>query len=826
MKHDPIIQQWGLKNHPIQKGGLVPRWLDLLHQRGLSAETVAHFGIRPQGHGWVYPVVHQQSVRRWKAFPGQPGAKYRWVPAQADDITFYDPLGNLAQHVAAANGVLILATGEADVWALHEGKIHHATATLHGEGHVPAWFVAELHRLEVTQVMLYPDCDATGLRYAEKVRQALAGTEISLDIRALPYAPDSKGDIGKLLVEVGPENLYKTLTICPPLELPTLPRIIPAHQPINLPGPAHDASALEEIERRVRAEIARALVKRGRKEGYYHCPFEDHGADGKDFLFNAEPGEPIGGCQGKHAGQLTRWVDLAEFLKIDVRQIARDVAEERRPARAARPRPVASEASYASRFVYGPPETLIKRTLQLSRLVKVEKQTPAAYGLVLWDELRNHIGDDVWFSRGAFQEACNQIGRSPSDDTVKTLLLQEVGLGSAEHLRVIKIEKVESESGSGDFYNLYTQSGEIYRLQKCALADNMTSTRDLYRFLPVAEQLENFSQLYYRALREYAFKHAPDNAQPEWGDLSAEQAQDWDDFRAPAYLHYAEQRERAIQQLERDLGFLEGDLERIEAGRYRVVTLPPGFIRNSADFRAAFKRYLVQVNGGEMENDYKTARMLGVERSSLARINERAGVIKVARTKVIAVDDLTQYQRDYLVERWHPDGTATVKLPSAAKLREAATPEEIAAYDELRSAQRDRRLSPVVPEAPSENNSSPAPRCRKTPVLPLVMWQGYSEEYKRRQYDYAPLPPDFSTFDPDTGELYTADQLWQRGAEYLRSKRPAEKETPNTTSETQNPVALPADAIRETDHHTGAGIGCSGDGLAPGDNPGPPGRLA
>jgi hypothetical protein len=818
----PIIHQWESEN---QENGVIPRWLHLLRQRGLSLQTAAYFDIQPYQHGWIYPLLPDHAARRWKAFPGQRGAKYRWIPAQPADITFYDPRGHLAEHVAAAHGVLILASGEADVWALHEAGIRHATATLLGEGHLPDWLVAELHRLNVRRVEVWPDCDQTGLKFAGKLRETLTETGIELCLRALPYAPDSKGDIGRLLIEVGSENLYKTLTNCPPLLLPAAPAppaVSTAALPPAPPVVAGDTSAREEIERRVRAEIAHVLVKRGRKDGYYCCPL-DHGPNGKDFLFNAAPGQPIGGCQGKHAGLFTRWVDLAALLQIDVAHIARAVAEERRPVRAYPPHTASLGSRYTSRFPYGAPETLVKRTLQLSRLVKVQKQAPAAYGIVLWEELRGCLDDDTWVSRGAFQQACGQIGRDPSDDTVKTLLQQLVAQRQVQHLRVVHIEPVESDSGSGDFYNLYMQDGTIYRLQKCALADNKTSTCDLYRFLPVEERLENFHQLYYRALREYAFQHAPDTIPPEFGELSPEQVQAWEDFRSPVYLQYAERREQATRQLERDLGFWEGAKERIEEGRYRAVTLAPGVIRNAADFRAAFKRYLVESSGGELENDYQTARMLGVERSALARINDRAGVIKVARTQVVVADELTQYQRDYLVEAWHADGTATVKRPSAAKLLERATPEEVAAYEEQRAAQRKHRLSVVEPGPEPLAQVAPPlkkPRCRKTSPLPLEMWQGYSEEYQRRQYAYCPLPPEFLAYDSETGELYSMAQLWRQGAEYLKGKTDVQKETPGADAETQSGVPLSSDPLSPADHGTGPGTDRSGHGLAPGDHPG------
>ena len=68
-----------------------------------------------------------------------------------------------------------------------------------------------------------------------------------------------------------------------------------------------------ELERRTLTAIKGHLKKRGQRPHVYECPLP-HGQDGKDFYFDAETGQ-IGGCQGKHKGQLTRWKDLAEHAR-------------------------------------------------------------------------------------------------------------------------------------------------------------------------------------------------------------------------------------------------------------------------------------------------------------------------------------------------------------------------------------------------------------------------------------------------------------------------------------------------------------------------------
>jgi hypothetical protein len=217
----PIIPKSGVKDQPDPSGGQLPLWLDLLRKRSISRYTATYFGIRPHKRGWVYPATPNHPVQRWKAFPRQRGPKYLWQPAQPDDITFYDPHGDLAARIAAADGVLFLAAGEPDVWALYEGGILNATATMHGEGTMPPWLVGELHRLGVTVGRIWPDRDDAGLNHAAKLRDVLAGTDIRLEAFTLPYSPNSKADINQLLIDVGPDNLRTALEACPPLDLPS-----------------------------------------------------------------------------------------------------------------------------------------------------------------------------------------------------------------------------------------------------------------------------------------------------------------------------------------------------------------------------------------------------------------------------------------------------------------------------------------------------------------------------------------------------------------------------------------------------------------------------
>ena len=220
-----------------------PHWRLLLANRGLSNATVDHFSLRPSLGGWEYPVARDFPTRRWKAHPHQKGPKYLWLPTKPDTLRFYDPHGDLAERIAAANGTLILASGEADVWAMYEGHITNTTATMLGEGTLPPWLVAELHRLQVRVLQIWPDRDDTGQKSALKLRDLLIDTGIMLEVYELPYELGSKGDIGKLLIDVGAENLRSELAACP---RQILPNSAPLRKPSTYTPPADTTGLYEQ----------------------------------------------------------------------------------------------------------------------------------------------------------------------------------------------------------------------------------------------------------------------------------------------------------------------------------------------------------------------------------------------------------------------------------------------------------------------------------------------------------------------------------------------------------------------------------------------------
>ncbi len=214
-----IIPQTARKKQPLSSE-LISRWRAQLHDRGITDQVIDRAGIRPAPHGWLYPIDPNITARRLKAYPGQRGPKYQWKPGKPHNARFYDPAGDLVDHVAAAAGVLILAAGEPDVWACWSAGIYNVTCTLHGEGTIPPWLIEQLIALQVHQVEIWPDCDRAGMNHAIKVRAALAASGIALAVYALPFELGSKGDLNHLLIQVGLGSFRAALESCELLTRP------------------------------------------------------------------------------------------------------------------------------------------------------------------------------------------------------------------------------------------------------------------------------------------------------------------------------------------------------------------------------------------------------------------------------------------------------------------------------------------------------------------------------------------------------------------------------------------------------------------------------
>jgi hypothetical protein len=272
---------------PIQTDShpTAPFWKELLAKRGLSEDTITHFAISPRGEGWQYPIHPAIAAKRWKAFNSSASPKYLWLPGKPDGVQLYDCDGGLHDEVTIADGRLWLASGEADVWALWEGHVRNATCLFDGEARkMPSWLAAELTQLGVWELHLAPDRDQTGMRWVINISRALSSTSIRVIMHKLPFPPRSKGDVGRLLVEVGPAKLKLTLGALPAFRATFVPSDAgrkPTFVQLRLPHlfPNHDDLyerwAVEVVEE---AAIRTWGISPPARKGFsknFRCPFHE-----------------------------------------------------------------------------------------------------------------------------------------------------------------------------------------------------------------------------------------------------------------------------------------------------------------------------------------------------------------------------------------------------------------------------------------------------------------------------------------------------------------------------------------------------------------------
>lgn len=610
-----------------------PAWRRILHDRGLSDATIHHFRIGVQriekDSAWTYPVREGERRKKAKMLPSgdpenpYPHGKYRWSPTKPPDLHYYDPDGKLAQRVQRANGVLYLATGEVDVWSLWEAGVHNATCTLMGEGAIPAGFIDELQRIGTREVRYYADCDTTGRKAADKLYHAFNASGVRFTAYQLPGEPDSGEDINALLQTNGAQPLLSVLESCDVLPEPdTVPPERPQHdQLVDLPSSSTERA---EVERRTRAEIAHRLVKRGKKVGYYECPLE-HGPDGKDFLFSAEPDAPIGGCQGKHASELTRWVDLAAHLDIDVTQIARDVAREYRKDHTPT---IAGPLPPVRHFRDGMPLGFMQflNGAHLNQWFKVDRGDVAnrrgvAAVLYQWYEL--------------VTEGTVTPDQALSASDLETLSADRRGLSYATINTAL-------ERGAGEFFEFCT----LYKNNTVSLIGTKTQKNrgrpgNYYRLRPISEAwqafIDHLEPLMWRALMVHEYPDVPaealDNA--DWLITNAGATYDdigaIDDMCQPLYVEYDAQRQAAVQRHNARIAYLRGKLydDFMSANAQRVQLPEDVTFSNVSEWGRAIRDREVDRHKGVITDLPELARTCGVSYATLRRENEASGILTV-----------------------------------------------------------------------------------------------------------------------------------------------------------------------------------------------------
>ena len=170
---------------------------DLGKIRGFTPRVVEMFRVETQSDRWVYSLslfgggVGQRAKSYYSIAP--PGAdkwsKYAWVPTKPDGALYlYPPGHSLTEAIKAADGLLYMSGGDMGTMSLMSAGLMHATNTF-GDTAIPASLADDLKRLGVKRLVLLPDRDTGGQRWACKIRDLLipVGLDIELDVKALPF---------------------------------------------------------------------------------------------------------------------------------------------------------------------------------------------------------------------------------------------------------------------------------------------------------------------------------------------------------------------------------------------------------------------------------------------------------------------------------------------------------------------------------------------------------------------------------------------------------------------------------------------------------------
>ena len=175
---------------------------DLNATRCITEATQKLFNLRVQGDRWIYQTrtMSGESCERSKSFfsVAPPGVerwqKYNWVPARPEGALYLYPPGlSLSAAIQAANGVLYMTGGDMGTMSLMSAGLMNATNTF-GDSAIPASLPDDMQRLNVKRLVLLPDRDDSGQRWAMKIRDLMIplGLEIDLDVLTLPFPMKEK----------------------------------------------------------------------------------------------------------------------------------------------------------------------------------------------------------------------------------------------------------------------------------------------------------------------------------------------------------------------------------------------------------------------------------------------------------------------------------------------------------------------------------------------------------------------------------------------------------------------------------------------------------
>lgn len=772
----------------------------LLHwtARGLSGATFDHFGLWLENGRWHYPIAQHCTAHRSKALPNVAGAKVRWEPEKPADLRFYDPHGDLPSRIASAGGVLIITEGEPDVWALYEAGIINATCFMGGANDVPDWFTADMLP-SVHTIQIWADRDLAGRQYAAKIARRLAGSSIQVEVYTLPFELQEKhgGDIGKLLIQVGAAGLRAALESCPSDDLTDIenePESEPYQRPVF-------SASLDSMIEEYRAEFNRHtpdqwLQGKRNKQGFYRnfpCPF--HSEQKPSAGYNPDSLTIhcfVCGDHGRH--EIAPLINAPTWEQWKADRAPQTTYSSPMPA-----------AKQPARFAEGWPTTINKRLMNVDKYVRVKKQRPAALVGYLWHRIADLIADDQPFTVGDFLQAIQAKGYTTTRDQIATGLDQLVSWGMVELVEKSYLLPFEVRSNRHDFS---TNSKRGPKPSK------------LYQFLPIEQQIASFKTHYVYLMRESAYTSVPDNVQPEWGDLTAEQLTALDRWSADLYEQNAAERADSEKRLTDSLLYLEQDTRRILAGRYNPIQTEQGAtLRNSGDYGRSLHLIAVDTKEGKL-NRYQEAAAAGVRVSSLAAVRAKNNTIKIPQFDTVTIDpagpdvlsqiaardpQCVDYGKCELVtssgaaiqvwadsevdyDAWKDDHggetvTARIYRPGIVKRLDQVSETELAEAKLYSARQSDR--------ARSKRKLGDDPGIDPEPAnLPVCIWPAYSEHHMIEQLNMRDWPDQLMRHDPETGEVLPVGQLWRDLADHALFEGSAEGEPMPTFIEASEPDNL------------------------------------
>lgn len=311
---------------------------DFASARDIAPNVAALFNLRTEGDRWVYETgcMDGSTCKRSKSFfsvapPNTPGwKKYDWLGypgwKQGDPykhpaaLYFWPPARPLKDSIADSGGLLYMTGGDVATMSLLTAGVWHTTNTF-GDTAIPPTFAADMKALGVRKLVLLPDRDNSGLKWAVRIRDLLieAGPDFELEVRALPYPmKESHGAdtndwwiklVDEALTGDDPKaTLREHLTLLKDWHLPEPERKTDANleaflSPLELP-----ADFLQAVERALGVEPRLTALGWARKP--VRCPFHDdahpsaywnrfmgilrcHSACGKSYLAK-ETGERLG----------------------------------------------------------------------------------------------------------------------------------------------------------------------------------------------------------------------------------------------------------------------------------------------------------------------------------------------------------------------------------------------------------------------------------------------------------------------------------------------------------------------------------------------------